>query len=306
MQASASLSLAIPTYNREVFLEASLAEHTEMAAEAGVSIIISDNASIDRTQRVVESFREATSNILYFRNEYTILPDENFEKVLGYPDSKYVWLLGDTYLIPKQTFRAVLDAIEEEEYDVIILNVEERVKDVSDKVYVDRNELLSELGWHMTCMSSLVYSRHLLQEADYKRYRDTNFLQTGIIFEFLADRPVKVKWISVYSVMGLKVPGVIKKSWEDQTFEIWTKRWANFVFSLPKSYTLDSKLKCVMDHGKKARLFRSSDLKRLRFKGILNPQSYQQYVRYFPFTIDASRHFIKLLAFLPRKLVKYL
>jgi glycosyltransferase involved in cell wall biosynthesis len=213
MQASASLSLAIPTYNREVFLEASLDEHAEMAAEAGVYIIISDNASNDRTQRVVESFREATSNILYFRNEYTILPDENIEKVLGYPDSKYVWLLGDTYLIPKQTFRAVLDAIEEEEYDVIILNVEERVTDVSDKVYVDRNELLSELGWHMTCMSSLVYSRHLLQEADYKRYRDTNFLQTGIIFEFLADRPVKVKWISVYSVMELKVPGVIKKAW---------------------------------------------------------------------------------------------
>jgi hypothetical protein len=151
----------------------------------------------------------------------------------------------------------------------------------------------------MTCIGSAVYSRRLIQEAHFKRYRDTNFLQTGIIFEYLADRPFKVKWLPQHSVNGLKIPGVKKTSWEAQTFEIWTKRWANFVFSLPSSYSLDSKLKCAMDHGVKSGVFTLSAIKRLRKKKLLNLETYLRHAAYFRFTIKYPQRLVRLIATLP-------
>jgi glycosyltransferase involved in cell wall biosynthesis len=299
MQGSSRLSIALPTFNRAAFLEVSIDAHAAMASDAGVSIMISDNASTDDTRAVVKRYQETAPNVKYYRNEHTITPDENFEKVLGYSNSEYVWLLGDTYRIPEATFKAVLRATEEDDYDLIVVNASGRVKEIENQVFEEPNELLANLGWHMTCLSTLVYSRRLLKEANFVRYRDTNFLQTGIIFEYLADRPLRVKWIPGHSVLGLKVPGVKKTSWEDQTFEIWTKRWANFVFSLPASYSLDSKLKCAMDHGLKSGVFTLSALKRLRKKNILDGDVCRRFAAYFPLTIHYPAVLIRLIAVLP-------
>ncbi|NTW75085.1 MAG: hypothetical protein HGB29_09495, partial [Chlorobiaceae bacterium] len=92
---------------------------------------------------------------------------------------------------------------------------------------------------------------------------------------------------------------VKKTSWQDQTFEIWTKRWANFVFSLPASYSLDSKLKCAMDHGIKSGVFSFKALMKLRKKKILNLETCRRHGAYFPFTIRYPAFLIRLLAILP-------
>ena len=304
MAAPVLLSIALPTYNRAGFLEQSLVEHRFCSAKYNVPIIISDNASDDDTLEVVEKSRRLNPLISYHRNEQTILPDENFEKALGYADTDYVWLLGDTYFIPKETFMAVMDAISEDEYDVVVVNMVDRVTDIPEQVYSDRNKLLADLGWHMTCLSTLIYSRKLLQHANFVRYRDTNFLQEGIIFEYLFDKPCKVKWMPQHSVLGLHVQGVKKTSWEQQTFEIWTKRWANFVFSLPATYSLDSKLKCIMDHGVKSGLFSFSSIKRLRKKRQFNIKIYRKYARYFPFTINYPLFIMRMLFFFPSWLLR--
>ena len=306
MNVARRLTITLPTYNRVGFLERSIAEHQYITEIGDASFIILDNASSDQTAEIVARPFMKAKNVRYYRNEHTIPHEENFERALRYADSDYIWLLGDTYRIPEESFNAVRTSIDEDDYDMIIVNVAGRVTDIPDRVYSDRNELLADLGWHMTCLSALVYSKRLLRDAKFARYYETNFLQTGIIFEYLADKPVKVKWISQHSVQELSVPGLKKTSWENQTFEIWTKRWANFVFSLPASYSLDSKMKCAMDHGVKSNLLRSSSLKRLRLNGILDARVYNEYSRYFPFTIRSSSLFVKLLAYLPKSIVKYL
>lgn len=264
-----------------------------------VSFVILDNASTDETAEVVTKSVMNWKLVRYFRNEHTIPHEQNFEKALKYGKSDYVWLLGDTYLIPETSFNAVLSAIGEDDYDLVLLNVAGRVTDVAERVYSDRSELLADLGWHMTCLSGLVYNKRLLQEANFTRYHDTNFLQTGIIFEFLSNRPFKVKWLPRHSVQGLKVAGLSKTSWEDVTFEIWTKRWANFVFSLPSSYSLDSKLKCAMDHGIKSGVFTLKALASLRKKKIFNLNVYHRYAHFFPFTIKYPAPLLRFIAMLP-------
>jgi glycosyltransferase involved in cell wall biosynthesis len=302
MVAKISLSIALPTFNRALYLDQFLDQCSYAFGKGTITLCISDNASEDNTKAVVEKHARHHPSIRYYRNEITSPPDENFEKALGYPDTDYVWLVGDTYKIAEPVFKAVMAALEEDDYDAVLVNVEERVEDVPEQVYTDRNRLLADLGWHITCIGSMVYSKKLLQQADYQRYRDTNFLQTGILLEYIADRPFRIKWIPQHSVMGLKVPGVQKTSWQDQTFEIWTKRWANFIFSLPAAYDLDSKLKCIMDHGVKSRIFSFSALKRLRRKNILNSESYHKHSKYFPFTVRFPSFVLRLLSILPKSM----
>jgi glycosyltransferase involved in cell wall biosynthesis len=299
MHVAPRLTITLPTYNRAGFLERSLAEHRYITNAEDASFIILDNASTDATAEVVDRSLMKSEFVRYFRNEQTIPHEQNFEKALKYGESDYIWLLGDTYLIPETSFKAVLSAIGEDDYDLVLLNVAGRVTDVAERVYSDRSELLADLGWHMTCISVLVYNKRLLQEANFTRYHDTNFLQTGIIFEFLSDRPFKVKWLPCHSVQGLKVTGLSKTSWEDVTFEIWTKRWANFVFSLPSSYSLDSKLKCAMDHGIKSGVLTLKALARLRKKKNFNRDVYHRYAHFFPFTIKYPASLLRLIAILP-------
>jgi glycosyltransferase involved in cell wall biosynthesis len=300
------LSLAVPTCNRANYITHFLDTLSMTVDPHGATIYVSDNSSEDSTGELVSKKMIDFPNIRYFRNEVMLPPDESFERALCRAEGDYVWLLGDTYEIPSAAFTAVREAIEEDEYDLIVVNLEGRVNDVAEKVYTDINELLSEIGWHMTCLSCLIYSRKLLEQANFERYRRTYFLQAGIIFEYLAGRNFKVKWMASHSVKGLRVPGQIKPDSGAMVFEVWARSWLNFVVSLPPAYSIDSKLKCAMDHGFKSRLFRSKNLKRLRFRGILNRESYKQYVRYFPYTINESRLFIKLLAYLPKKLVRHL
>jgi abequosyltransferase len=300
MKENKRLAIAIPTYNRAEYLDICLTYHIPILKQWAIPVFISDNGSTDHTKDIVKQHSSEYDLIHYYRNETTIGPDENFEKVLLYPKTEYIWLLGDTYRIPDQSIDAFLQYVVKVAYDAVLFNVVDRVLNIEEQIYSDQNKLLADLGWHMTCLSTLVYSRNLLQNANFVRYRDTNFLQTGIIFEYLADKPFKVKWLPQHSVIGLKVTGVKKTSWESQTFEIWTKRWANFVFSLPPSYNLDSKLKCIMDHGKKSGIFTFSALKRLRKKNILNIKEYRRYSRYFPFTISIHRFFVRVIASLPR------
>ncbi|NTU53273.1 MAG: glycosyltransferase family 2 protein [Chlorobiaceae bacterium] len=293
------LSIALPTYNRAGFLDVFLSIHSSMLQKHGVCLIISDNASTDNTRDIVEKYSERYPVIKYYRNEQCCIPDKNFEIVLRYSETEYVWLIGDTYQVTEEIVISVLDAVRKDTYDALILNVSGRVSGVTPQVYTDRNKLLSDIGWHMTCLGSMIYSKPLITASNYNRYNDTSFLQTGIMFEYLSSKEIKVKWMPEHSVNGIRVEGVKKTSWEDHRFELWTKRWANFVFSLPAAYDLDAKLKCAMDHGLKAEVLDFRTLARLRKRGQYSMDVYRQYSRYFPFTVSYPDYIMKLIAILP-------
>ena len=299
VQENTRLAIAIPTYNRAEYLDLCLTLHLPMLKQWAIPVFISDNGSTDHTKQIVKKHSSEYDFIHYFWNETTIGPDENFEKVLRYPQTEYIWLLGDTYRLPDQGINVLLDSVMKESYDAVIFNVSDRASEIDEQVYTDQNRLLSDIGWHMTCLSCLVYSRKLLESAVFIRYHNTNFLQLGIILEYIGDKSFRIKWLPQHSLSGLAVVGVIKQSWESQTFEIWAMRWANFIFSLPPSYNLDSKLKCILDHGNKSGVFTFSALKRLRKKNILNIEKYTRYSRYFPFTISTHKYIIRFIASLP-------
>ena len=64
------LSICIPTYNREKYLQECLESiiHQEGFNTEDIEIVISDNASQDNTTQLVETYKAKYPNIKYFRN----------------------------------------------------------------------------------------------------------------------------------------------------------------------------------------------------------------------------------------------
>lgn len=99
METRPLLSLCIPTYNRANYLRASL-ESLVVQPEISspyIEILVSDNASEDGTQSMVEEIAQKHPSIRYFRNE-TNINDRNFPLALTRARGEFRRLLNDNLL----------------------------------------------------------------------------------------------------------------------------------------------------------------------------------------------------------------
>ncbi|MFZ2662463.1 MAG: glycosyltransferase family 2 protein [Rhodoferax sp.] len=306
MKPNSHLSFVIPTYNRAEFLDCCLSLIIPSAKKFNIEIYISDNFSGDNTREVVSRKSKEYPLVKYFCNLSNLGADENFRIALGLPRSDYIWLLGDTYQIKPESIDFLINFFLNEKFsaDAIVFNVAKRVNNIINCDYFDRNKLLRDLGWHMTCMSSLVYSRRLILAANFDRYRNTNFIQTGIIFEYIENKDFFIKWVGDQSVFPILVKDVAKNSWQDRTFEIWMNKWSNFIFSLAPSYDLNVKLDCIKDHGLKSGLFSVKGLLFLRGEGILNLVTFWKFRYIFPLVIHSSILTVFLISLMPKFIPK--
>lgn len=87
------LSICIPTYNRGAYIEETLRSILDQADD-GIEIVVSDNASTDDTQAIVERLARESGRIQYFRWERNMGADRNFLKVVEIANGEYCWLMG--------------------------------------------------------------------------------------------------------------------------------------------------------------------------------------------------------------------
>lgn len=300
MKSKPVLCIVIPTFNRATFLDQCLAFAVEAIGDHAVPICISDNCSSDNTAEVVKKWLAVYPLIRYSRNDANMGPDRNFEMALKMGHADYVWLLGDTYRITSDCVDHLIASLTGRVQcpDVVVLNVIGRVTDVPDTVFTDANQLLTRLGWHMTCMSCLVYRRDVLAKAPYARFRATDFIQVGIIFEAIENRPFAIEWVPNQSVYSINIAGVVKESWRSRVLEVWVERWINFVMSLPPSFTLASKLACIKAHNSKSGLFSINSMISLRAENAFGwavMGRYPNYLALDPAKLIAAR----LIALVP-------
>ena len=267
-----ALSIALPTYNRVSFLDSALTRLIATVAPYDIRILVSDNASTDDTAAVVKRHAASYPMLDYACNAENLGPDGNFEAVLRQTSTRYVWLLGDTYEIETEALQRVLAAAEgDHAFDAIVVDVEQRAKHIPEQIYTDRDALLADLGWHMTCMSALILNRDLVKAGAFERYRDTSFIHIGIVFDHIAHRTPSVLWLNGQGTRALQIVGQTKVSvWEQRTFEVWVDRWVGFVMSLPAIYRLEAKLACALRHAQSSALFSLANMVKLRAGDILN------------------------------------
>jgi glycosyltransferase involved in cell wall biosynthesis len=98
------LSICIPTYNRAPLLaellEAISREMLRISTPASmIGVYISDNASNDNTQAVIQSAKLSIPHLCYSRNETNIGGDANILHVRTLAQGYYTWVLGDDEIL---------------------------------------------------------------------------------------------------------------------------------------------------------------------------------------------------------------
>ncbi len=250
MRKNPYLSISIPTFNRAEALDSSLAHHVPIAEAYGIEILISDNASVDSTAMVVERWKGKYPFISYYRNEKNLGFDGNFELALTRAQTDYVWLLGDSYLIPMDGIDEILRKISESmDFDIYVFNLEGKIKCKND-LYTDHNKVLVELSGVMSCISCNVLSRNVISGGLYSKYRGTNFLHTGVILDYISQAPFRLNWNKEISISSSrKVLSSSHWTHTSKALQIGVEGWVNLIFSLPIEYFLNSKLKAAKEFG---------------------------------------------------------
>ena len=110
------LTIAIPTYNRSIFLAELLANlEPQLAVEKRVELIVSNNASTDQTAEVVASFQARGMAIRYLCNTQNVGPEQNFFSCFHAAVGEYVWIFGDDDLLTANALHQILSLLEQGE-----------------------------------------------------------------------------------------------------------------------------------------------------------------------------------------------
>ncbi|MFT3902304.1 MAG: glycosyltransferase family 2 protein [Niabella sp.] len=170
------LSICIPTYNRAVFLAASLQrifdEYACLGTKEEVEILISDNLSNDHTQDVVRKFIESGLPINYIRNQRNIGMDGNFVQCFKKASSRYILVLGDDDYLIKGGLQRILDAVRGRDFGLIHLCLNGKAKKPV-VCYNDAEVFLKDISHVITYISSNIVAKKFVEDVDFEKYMGT-------------------------------------------------------------------------------------------------------------------------------------
>ena len=120
------ISICIPTYNRDECLRQCLnsivLQFEDSVVRESVEIVISDNASTDNTEKIVNEFQRDYSNIFYYRNSENIRVDRNIINVVEKAKGDFVWFLGDDDALFEGALEHMLEELKLDKFDYCIVN----------------------------------------------------------------------------------------------------------------------------------------------------------------------------------------
>lgn len=296
------LAIAIPTFNRPDILNENIRLMLPEIIEFSIPVYISDDSTNDETKTVSEILRKDYENIFYFRNYPGLGHDLNCIKTLKLPAEEYVWYLGDSFAINSGGIRRVLNVISYQVVDLISVNVKGRAN-INDRIFTEGNELLINLGWHLTLTGTTIYSRNVLariEELELKKCR--NFPQTAIIFQEFDFRNYKLYWLNDYII---SCNSRKQSYWKKSVFEVFLNDWNVFISNLPPYYTNENKLIAIKKHSEKTGIFSLYSFLSYRFNGIFDFQTYKRYSDLIRKSSSVNLGLVFIISIFPRKCLGY-
>jgi len=155
------VSIGLPVYNGENFLEEAINSILPQTFE-DFELIISDNASTDRTQEICKGYAAKDHRIRYYRNQQNVGAASNYNRVFELSTGKYFkWAAHDDLCAPVLIERCleVLDS----EPSVVICYA--------------RTSIIDEHGSHKRDYDDLM---DLRSPKPHERFRDYLFRPTGL------------------------------------------------------------------------------------------------------------------------------
>lgn len=192
------LSVCIPTYNRSDYLSKgliSVAGQIDSENLPLVELVISDNASTDKTPGVVSEFvaQHPELRVSYHRNEKNLGIDANIYAVIKLAVGTFVFMLSDDdILLPGALSRIIKQIMESPQIDAICPNFQASAQVEHettlpwlildrDRVINSKDDSLSILGTLLTYLSCLIFRKDLVADKDYND-RVGTFLLCSYLF----------------------------------------------------------------------------------------------------------------------------
>jgi abequosyltransferase len=192
----ALLSITIPTWNRAKYLALSLSQLTRELAHLSdrseIEILVSDNASDDDTQGVVQAAIAGGLPVRYVRNASNIGSDHNIAQCFNLASGDYVMLLGDDDLFVDDALGPILEVLRAREVGVVNLRAygyehDPRMEFPGGSVPVasitqDTQGFIVRMGVMSTLISANIVAKHLLQGVDAREFCGTSLVQTHLVY----------------------------------------------------------------------------------------------------------------------------
>lgn len=176
------LSICIPVYNGSKYLSFNLniilKQIIDNKYEDIIEILISDNASIDNTQEIIQTYLNQYPNIIrYNRNSTNLLYDNNVLKLCKLARGKYIHFLGNDDFYTDNGIERILNEIQLNDYSVLICSNNwfyendkiTRNRDSCDHLY-NTNKIIDNLDEFVTfatyrlwCLSDIIVKTAYIQ-----------------------------------------------------------------------------------------------------------------------------------------------
>lgn len=185
------LTIAIPTYNRSLFLQRNL-DHLYQQREdlKEVELIVSDNASTDDTYAVIEKYQSLGLSIKYIRNAENKGSDFNIAQCYIQAQGKYVLALGDDDLLLNGAVEQLLILLNKDDYGVVYLNSREftnqgklNIVDLNYSLFTDPIEFIKKVKFYVTFISGNIINKKYLDADNLAKYHGTSLIQVPFILD---------------------------------------------------------------------------------------------------------------------------
>lgn len=199
------LSICIPTRNRSIYLDNTLAQLTKASVFTDtdeVEIVISDNCSTDNTEDVCKKYKNKFGDkICYYRHPKNI-NDGNFAFALSLAHGKYAKLNNDNlFFNPGELEKFVSFLKEKTDEDVVFVPNAQCAPGTEPYLCADFNALLDKLSYSITWIGGYCFKSQVFRQLkDPARYSHLNFSQVDIVSRLMKNGSK----VSVYpgQVMG--------------------------------------------------------------------------------------------------------
>ena len=301
---NSKLAIAIPTFNRSEILRENLLLMLDDIKDFSIPIYISDDSKDDFTFLIIKELRKLYSFIYYFKNSPSLGHDKNCFKTLGLAEEEYIWYLNDSSIIKSGGIKKILDIINSKDFDFIVVNEESRQLNIANKEFNDGNELLINLGWHLTMTGVTIYSKknfNIIKDLNPNYCK--NFPQTALIFEKFTNGNCKLLWLNDKLIYGNKNK---KSYWERTVFEVFLYDWCFFITNLSNYYLDANKKSTIIMHSKNSGLFTLNKFLIYRSENIFNYQILKKYFIHLKDNSNVNVLLLFVISILPKKALKYI
>jgi glycosyltransferase involved in cell wall biosynthesis len=115
------LTIGVPIYNEEKYLEKTLISLEEIKFDE-IEILISDNNSSDRSKEIIKEFENRLVNFRFLEHSNNIGASLNMQSIFENASGKYVWLIGGGEVVYSDKIDKLLAILNTGRYSNLVLN----------------------------------------------------------------------------------------------------------------------------------------------------------------------------------------